>query len=87
MTDNLLTIERTAEIINVSRATIYRMLKAREYEDAIREGRKRREDVPVDVAPYLGCGFPRGVRIGPRTMRLPESRVLAWRQKKCEEAA
>lgn len=82
-----ITIEQAAERLGVSKQTVYRMLKAQEYEDAIRAGRKTRRDVPKDIEPYLGIGFPRCLRIGPKTTRLDESRVLAWMEERRESVA
>ncbi|SMF96172.1 transcriptional regulator, AlpA family [Methylomagnum ishizawai] len=75
----LIKIATAAEMIDCSRATIYRMLSAREYAAKIETGEKQVEDVPADVRPYLDCGFPRPVKkIGSLGARLSRAEVEAW---------
>lgn len=74
----LIKIITAAKMIDCSRATIYRMLSAREYAAKIEAGEKKVEDVPADIRPYLECGFPPPIKIGPLGMRLNRAEVEAW---------
>jgi len=74
----LVTITDAAKIICVSRATIYRMIQAGDYDRQIAQGRKSKEDVPLAIRRYLGCQFPRMIRLGPRCVRLNRADVEAW---------
>lgn len=79
----LIKIADAAQMIQCSRATIYRMLLAGEYDAKIEAGKKSPEDVPADVRPYLGCGFPPQIRIGPQTSRLERAKVEEWIKAQC----
>lgn len=74
----LITVADAAKMMGCSRGTLYRMFKAREYEAKIAAGDKTVEDVPADVRPYLGCGFPPKTMIGPQMPRLNKAQVEEW---------
>jgi predicted DNA-binding transcriptional regulator AlpA len=74
----LITISDAAKIICVSRATVYRMIQAGEYDLQISQGMKTKEDVPTAIRGYLGCRFPSMIRLGPRCVRLKKVDVEAW---------
>jgi|GEM_PF-1488363 len=74
----LVTITDAAKIISVSRATVYRMIQAGDYDQQIAQGKRSKEDVPQAIRGYLGCRFPRMIRLGPRCVRLNRAEVEAW---------
>lgn len=74
----LVTITDAAKIICVSRATVYRMIQAGDYDRQIAQGTKSEEDVPRAIRGYLGCRFPGMIRLGPRCVRLNREEVEAW---------
>ncbi len=74
----LMTITDAAKIMSVSRATLYRLVQAGEYDLKIARGIKCQEDVPITIRGYLGCKFPRMIRLGPRCLRLNRVEVETW---------
>lgn len=74
----LITINVAAQIIYVSRATIYRMIQAGDYDQKILDGLKTEQDVLIEIQVYLGCVFPKMIRLGPRCVHVNRAEVEAW---------
>lgn len=60
----------------ISKATIYRYIKAREFEQRIAAGEK--VSPPKDVAIYIGYGFPLPEEFGPRNKSWRRCTIDAW---------
>jgi len=74
----LVTITDAAKIICVSRATVYRMIQAGNYDRQIAQGVKSTEDAPWRFGATWGGRFPKMIRLGPRCVRLNRAEVEAW---------
>lgn len=78
----LMTIDEAAAFLTMSKATVYRLLYAREWDDKIARGEKTLDDVPRDVKSCLGQNFPPRVYLGQRITRLRKSEVVAWLERR-----
>ena len=65
-----ITADQAAELLSVSKTTIYRMMQAAEYSAA--------EDAPGHCRRFVGCGFPRPIRLSEQITRIDRAALEQW---------
>jgi excisionase family DNA binding protein len=65
-----ITADQAADLLSVSKATIYRMMQASEYSAA--------EDAPGHCRRFVGNGFPRPIRLSEHITRIDREALEQW---------
>jgi len=74
----LLPLPAVAAHLGVSLRLVQKMVKASEYADEVRAGKRQHDDIPPDLIGYLASNFPRPVRIGRSVRRIRQEDLEQW---------
>jgi hypothetical protein len=76
--NQLLSYQTAADLLGCSRALISDLALAALAAAEINAGKRRLDDVPPRLRPYLNLGFPIPQRVGRRLMRLDPAELQAY---------
>lgn len=75
---DLLPLQAVAKQLSISLSLVQRLARAAEMAAEVRSGRRKRDDVPPSIAPYLDSGFPVPRRIGRSVRRVRADELAEW---------